>query len=192
MIYSEVKALFETLGHRFYDKGAYNVNLFGIRSGYDQVDEFNDVLGIAFRDDQDNPIVIEHRGTTKPGLYWLKQKMCNANGTAILQPGQYPSCWMIGKHKGYEALVQKGMPFHVWRDQDEDGQLDAEGRTYKDVTGLNMHTTSFINDIDKVGAYSAGCQVRQHHEDHQTVMGILKRSAERYGNSFTYTLIDKL
>jgi len=192
MIYSEVKALFECHGHRFYDKGSYNVNLFGIRNGYDTVNEFNDILGIAFRDDLGNPIVIEHRGTTKAGLYWLKSKMGNANGTALLQPDQYPNCWKIGDHKGYEALVQKGMPFKVWRDADQDGQLDHDGKTYTDVTGLNMHTTSFINEIDKVGAYSAGCQVRQKKEDHKVIMEILKRSAALYGNSFTYTLIESL
>ncbi|WP_420581945.1 hypothetical protein [Reichenbachiella sp.] len=189
MIYSEVKELFEALGHRFYDHGAYNVNLFGIRKR-GSVNEFDDILGIAFRDDMGNPVVIEHKGTTKPGLYWLKSKKGNANGTAILQPGQYPGCWMLGEHKGYPALVQKGMPFKVWRDGDEDGELDYEGKTYTDVTGLNMHTTSFNNEIDKVGAYSAGCQVRQFDEDHIAVIEILKRSAAKYGNSFSYTLID--
>lgn len=190
MIYSEVKAMFEALGHRFYDKGAYNINLYGLRFGYDQVDEFNDVLGVAFRDDRGNPITIEAKGTTKPGIYWLKNRLGNKYGTAILQPGQYPTCWKIGLHKGYEALVQNGNPFNVWRDKDQDGQLDPEGQTYKDVTGLNMHTTSFKNEIEKVGAYSAGCQVRQKDEDHRMVMEIIKRSAAIYGDTFTYTLIE--
>lgn len=191
MIYSEVKALFECLGHQFFDAGAYNVNLFGIRRGLDRVDEFNDILGVAFRDDQGNPICLEHKGTTKPGLYWLKNRKGNINGTAILQPDQYPGCWMMGDHKEYEALVQKGMPFKVWRDGDEDGELDIDGQTFDDVTGLNMHTTSFINEIDRVGAYSAGCQVRQKDEDHRMVMEVIKRSASIWGNSFTYTLIDQ-
>lgn len=191
MIYSEVKALFETLELRFYDKGIFNVNLFGIRSGFDQVNEFNDQLGIAYRDEFGNGQVLMHKGTTKPGLYWLKNKKGNVNGTFILAPGQYPNCWSIGKHKGYEALVQLGSPFKGWRDNDQDGMFDPEGRIYTDVTGLNMHTTSFKNDVDKVGAYSAGCQVRQHSEDHLMVMQVLRRSAEIYGNNFSYTLIDK-
>jgi len=190
MIYSEVKVLFECLGYRFYDNGAYNVNLFGIRR-LSKVDEFDDVLGIAYRDDFGNGIVLEHKGTTDPGLYWLKTKMGNPNGTFILAPGQYPKCWNIGNHNGYEALVQNGMPFKGWRDNDKDGQLDLEGKTYTDVTGLNMHTTSFLNEIEKVGAYSAGCQVRQKDEDHRMVMEILKRSASLWGNKFSYTLIDQ-
>lgn len=190
MIYSEIKAVFECLGHRFYDRGAYNVNLFGIRH-LDRVDEFNDVLGIALRDDFGNPICLEHKGTTDPGSYWLRKQTGNANGTFILAPGQYPGCWHVGLHKGHEALIQKGAPFRGWRDNDQDGQLDPDGRIYEDVTGLNMHTTSYLNEIMHVGAYSAGCQVRQKDEDHVMVMEILKRSLDLYGNSFTYTLIDQ-
>ena len=189
MIYSEVKALYAGLGHRFYDNGAFNVNLFGIRKR-GKANEFDDILGIAYRDEFGNGIVLEHKGTTDPGKYWLETKMGNVHGTAILIPGQYPRCWEIGEHKGYPALVQKGMPFKVWRDGDQDGDLDFGGAEHKDVTGLNMHTTSFLSEVEKVGAYSAGCQVRQHHEDHLMVMEILKRSAEKYSNSFTYTLID--
>lgn len=192
MIHSEVKLLFESLGHKFYDHGAYNVNLFGIRSKSNLVDQFDDILGIAFRDDFGNPIVLEHRGTTKPGLYWLRDKMGNENGTFILAPGQYRRCWKIGDHKGYEALVQEGSPFTGWRDGDQNGKIDPEGKLHQDVTGLNMHTTSFKNDVELVGAYSAGCQVRQKPEDHRMVIEILKRSAELYGNSFSYTLINAI
>lgn len=190
MTYAEVKILFECLGHRFYDNGVYNVNLFGIRTK-GKANEFDDVLGIAYRDDFGNGIVLEHRGTTDPGMYWLESKMGNVKGTAILVPGQYPKCWSIGKHKGYEALVQNGMPFKVWRDNNQDGDLDFGGQEHSDVTGLNMHTTSFLSEVETVGAYSAGCQVRQRDEDHKVVMEILKRSADLYSNSFSYTLIDK-
>ena len=43
--------------------------------------------------------------------------------------------------------------FVGWRDKDKDGQLDMEGQLFTDVSGLNFHTTSFINDKEKVGAY---------------------------------------
>lgn len=191
MIYSEVKTLYQVHGYRFYDSGKFNVNLFGIRNGYDTVDLFNDILGIAYRDEMGNPVVIESKGTTKPGLHYLASKMGSANGTAILQLGQYVKCWQRGLHKGYDALIQKGMPFRVWRDADQDGKLDPDGPTYTDVTGLNMHTTSFLYDIDRVGAYSAGCQVRQRDEDHIQVMQIIGRAADLYGNSFSYTLFDR-
>jgi len=191
MNYQELKALFEELGHVFFDKGAYNLNLYGIRNGYGSVNEFNDVLGVAYRDEQGNEIVLEHKGTTDPGSWWLRNRMGNPNGTFILAPGQYRDCWSIGKHKGYEALVQVGSPFKGWRDNDQDGQLDPEGKLYRDVTGLNMHTTSWLKQVDKVGAYSAGCQVRQYTEAHEHIMKLCRKSADFYGNSFSYTLIEK-
>jgi len=191
MTYDQVKELYKQNGYKFYDSGKHNVNLFGIRNGYDTVDEFNDVLGIAYRDDNNKPVVIEHKGTTKPGLYYLKNKLGNKNGTAILIPGYYPKCWTIGKHSGkYEALVQNGNVFNVWRDNDSDGKFDIGGRIYTDVGGLNMHTTSFVNYNAKVGAYSAGCQVRQYSKQHLEVMEIIKKSAQLYGNVFSYALFE--
>ena len=190
--YQQIKAIYEGLGHRFFDNGNWNVNLFGIRTCYDVVDEFNDYLGIAYRDERGIERCIIHPGTTKPGLYWLAQNLGNPQGTFILAPGQYPQCWKIGQHKGYEALAQVGSPFLGWRDDDQDSMLDPNGKMYKDVTGLNMHTTSFINHKEKVGAYSAGCQVRQRATHHTEVMAILRMSAKMYGNSFTYTLIHSL
>jgi hypothetical protein len=190
MTYKEVQRIFEVHHHVFFDDGEYNVNLFGIRKGYQVVDEFNDILGVAFRDENGNPVVIEHRATTKPGYYWLKKKLGNINGTAILVPDQYPLCWQLGEHSGYEALVQRGRPFHVWRDIDADGEFDVCGQVYKDVTGLNMHTTSWINEVDMVGAYSAGCQVRQYKADHIELMEVLRKSEDLYGNAFSYTLFE--
>lgn len=192
MRYDEVKNQIESLGYRFYDSGVFNVNLYGIRNGYDVVDEFNDVLGICFRDEFNNPVCIESKGTTKPGLHWLKNRKGNINGTFILQPGQYKKCWTFGEHKSaYDALIQSPYSeFKGWRDNDSDGELDINGDTYDDVTGLNMHTTSLINDISKVGAYSAGCQVRQDDQSHWVIMAILNKSAERYGSLFSYTLIE--
>lgn len=189
--YEEIEALYEQHNYRFF-KGEYALNLFGIRRGYETVNEFNDVLGVAFTDSFGNDVTIFHEGTTKPGLYYLKNKLGGKGGTAILIPGQYLNCWKIGKHNGkYDALRQNGSVFKVWRDGDSDGRFDIGGKEYDNVTGLNMHTTSFINDIQKVGAYSAGCQVRQNHQDHRTIMGIIFRSYERWNNPlFSYTLFD--
>jgi len=192
MSYEEVKNRYQTDGHRFYDDGVFNVNLYGIRNGYEIVDEFNDILGICFRDEFNNPNCIESKGTTKPGLKWLKDKIGGLGGTFILQPGQYAKCFTLGEHRGaYDALVQSPYAkFLGWRDNDSDGEFDIDGETFDDVTGLNMHTTSLINEVNKVGAYSAGCQVRQKDENHWIMMAIIRASAEKYGELFSYTLFE--
>lgn len=185
-----IKDVYSDKGYPFYT-GEWNVNLGGIRNNdLTVVDEFNDILWLAYEDSFGREILLTHRGTTKPGLYWLKTKMGNINGTAILPEGYYRQCWMMGLHRGqYEALVQSDRAkFAVYRDNDEDGEFDINGQLYYDVGGLNMHTTSFVSDKDKVGAYSAGCQVREDDKDHLVAMAIVKKSMEHYGKYISYGL----
>lgn len=191
--YDSVAALYKTHNYRFYDTGKFNVNLFGIRKSL-LVDLFDDVLGVAFRDANGKPILKVYSATTKPGLYWLKNKLGNVKGTFILQPGYYHKCWTVGKHKGeYEALVQSGpRVFRGWRDSDADGTLDTDGPIFTDVAGLNLHTTSHLRGkADRIGAYSASCQVIQYTKDHLELMGIVKASRDLYGNIFSYALFNQ-
>lgn len=190
--YNKLKNIVESKSYAFFDKGSFNINIFGIRSNDLKINEFNDYMGVAYRDDFNNTNIQIFKATTKPGLYWLKNKLGNINGTAILIPGQYKSCWKLGYHKGYQALVQNGIGiFKVWRDNDADGELDINGQIYKDVSGLNGHTTSFKNDIDMVGAYSAGCQVIQDDLDFNIFLSVIKKSTNNYGNTFSYTLLEQ-
>lgn len=190
--YTSLRDVVVSKGYSFFDDGAYNLNIFGIRSADPLVDEFNDYMGVAYRDTFNNPIINVFKATTKPGLYWLKNKLGNINGTAILLPGQYRRCWKLGYHKNYRALEQNGTGiFKVWRDNDSDGDLDMNGDVFDDVTGLNGHTTSFINEVDRVGAYSAGCQVVQDDLDFSILLSVVIRSAALYGNTFSYTLLEE-
>lgn len=190
--YQDLQAVMLNKGYRFFDHGAYNLNLFGIRNGSSLVNEFNDWMGVAYRDEWGNERLLLFAATTKPGLYYLKHRLGNAQGTAILIPGQYRSVWKLGKHKGYKALQQQkyGL-FKVWRDADQDAQFDYQGKVYRNVRGLNGHTSSFKNDIDKVNRYSAGCQVIQDDLDFKILMAIVEKSLKYWGNSFTYTLLEE-
>lgn len=193
LTYDSVGRMYADKGFRFYDSGKFNVNIFGIRKDL-TVDLFNDIIGIAYRDGKNNPVLKAYKGTTEPGLYYLKNKLGNVKGTFILMPGYYPKCWKSGKHKGeYSALVQSAPGvFKGWRDSDADGQLDMTGTIYTDVSGLNLHTTSHIRGYAaKVGAYSASCQVVQYTKDHLELMGIVDQSKDIYGDSFSYALFDK-
>lgn len=165
--YRDLQAVMLNKGYRFFDHGAYNLNLFGIRNGSSLVNEFNDWMGVAFRDEWGNERLLLFAATTKPGLYYLK-------------------------HKGYKALQQQkyGL-FKVWRDADQDAQFDYQGKVYRNVRGLNGHTSSFKNDIDKVNRYSAGCQVTQDDLDFKILMAIVEKSLKYWGNSFTYTLLEE-
>lgn len=188
--YDQLKQVFEAKGYSFFNTDSYNVNVFGIRANAQLADEFNDRIGIAFKDDFGTKHLVSYKATTDPGYFWLKNQLGNINGTAILRPGQYRKSWQLGTHRGYEALQQSSYAkFKVWRDNNANGILDESGRVYEDVKGLNCHTTSFIRDIDRVGKYSAGCQVIQDDLDFMIFLSIIKKSANIYGNYFTYTLL---
>lgn len=190
--YDDIKQLYEKHGYPFYTS-PYDLNLFGIRAESMTVDEFNDTLGVAYTDMFDAGVLLLHKGTTKPGLYWLKNKLGSVNGTFILKPGHYRKCWTLGHHKGqYEALVQSEFArFEGWRDDNSDGKLDYSGPIYTDVQGLNMHTESLINDTEKVGAYSAGCQVRQFDREHFMVIELAKMQAREHGLFYSYSLFEE-
>lgn len=195
MTFDQIKALYDKNGYKFYDSGKYNVNNYGRRSkDHSLVNQFNDVRGVAYIDAFGVKQCLEWACTTKPGLTYIGEgKVGNVNGTAILIPGFYPKCWKIGKHNigkphEHDALVQSGPGvFKVWRDNNMDGKFDFDGPIYDDVTGLNDHTTR-EHDIHNVGGFSAGCQVTQDDKEHMIKFAICQRSAELYGNSFSYAL----
>lgn len=192
--YDFVKSMYAQKSYKFFDSGEYDVNFFGIRNkDLTIVNKFNDLIGVAYLDEFLNKQCLVFAGTTKPGLTYLKDKLGNPNGTGILCEDQYRKCWVIGKHNigkahEHEAMVQSGPGvFKVWRDKDSDGNFDLDGPVYTDVQGLNGHTTRDF-DIENVGAFSAACNVIQDDKEHAIWLNVGKRSAELYGNLFTYTL----
>ena len=146
--YQRLKKAIEMKGYKFFESDPYDVNIFGIRFGYEVVNEFNDIIGVAYKDDFGNEVCLAFKGTTKPGLYWLKNKLMNPQGTFIMKPGQYRGCWVAGLHgkTRYPALRQNGKnQFLGWRDNDSDGKFDIDGPIFDNPEYVNGHTTSFKN-----------------------------------------------
>jgi hypothetical protein len=184
--YNSIKDEYAKHGYPFLtDK--YQPNYFGIRSKDNTVDDFNDIIGVAWCDAFLNPHTVVFRGTTKPGLVYLKDKLGNYKGTFIVAEGFHKSCWIPGFHNGkYPALVQAGPGvFRGYRDFDADGQLDYSGTIYTDSHGVNGHTTRFDTNVEKVGAFSAGCFVLQDDKEHAIWYNVGARSWEFYGKAFS-------
>ncbi len=193
MTHQEIKALYQKNGYPFYE-GPYNVNNYGRRNkDLTTVDKYNDIRGIAYTDAFGVQHCLEFAATTKPGLKPLSGGAMNPNGVAILIPGFYAKCWVIGIHKegtehAHEALKQSAPGvFNVWRDNDKDGKFDFSGKIYTDASGINDHTTRSWQ-INSVGSFSEGCQVTQDDKEHRIKMAICMRSAELYANIFSYAL----
>lgn len=182
-------------GWRFWGDGAswkpYDLNLIGIRSPDRMADTFDDTLVVLYRDPSGAWVAELQRVTTTPGLSALQDPM-RSTGTAIICPGYYRSCWVIGKHKGqYEALVQaKPGVFRAWRDPNADGRLDMSGKVYTDAAGINCHRSG-EPESKLVGGWSAGCQVNAVAADHERKMLLCREQVKRTGvSTFSYGLID--
>jgi hypothetical protein len=154
---------------------------------------FNDLIGVSYLDAFSNKQCLIFKGTTKPGLRYLKDELGNPKGTFILQPGFHERCWGPGLHNGKSpAMVQfKPGVFRGWRDLDKDGQLDYTGQIYTDASGVNGHSTKNDINVERVGAFSAGCQVIQDDKEHAIWYNVGARAWEFEKKAFSYALFQE-
>ncbi|MCH9621040.1 MAG: hypothetical protein S4CHLAM20_04540 [Chlamydiia bacterium] len=184
--YAQVQRVMKSKGFKFFT-GEMSINLIGIRKDESISNEFDDTLIVCIVMNGEPFITQFGNFTTEPGHYYLKEKFLNDLGCAILAPGQYRGMWKQGLHRGkYPALVQRGR-CKVYRDSNRDECIDVVvERT--GLFGINMH---HAYDREKIGKYSAGCQVHSSPIALEAVLDLCKKSASRYGDSFTYTLLEE-
>ena len=175
-------------GHSVFLRGAWNLNIIGVRSAGREANKFDDLLRVVFKDSSGAWVDLSFGCTTDPGTYYRLEPPL-VQGTAILAAGQYRSAYQIGLHQGrYEALVQRA-PVTVYRDDNRDERLDFDPDTREDGWfGINIHRAG--SDSTVVNRWSAGCQVIANAAEFDIFMSIVKKSAALYGNSFTYTLLE--
>ena len=181
-------------GHKYFHHGAYNVNIIGVRNGAtgnEITNKFDDCMTISYKDDAGNWHFNCWKCTTDPGKYWAEHLM-NKDGVAILKEGQYRGSHKIGLHQGkYEALRQKGA-LKVYRDKNLDDEYDLiEEDVQNGIFGINIHKAgSWKSGSVQVDKWSAGCQVFSKEDDFYDFMNIMYKARDRWGNSFSYTLIN--
>jgi hypothetical protein len=166
------------------------LNLLGLRSGSTEPNRFDDELFAFWRNEKGRWEVKMYPCTTDPGTFWL-QNPGHPQGTAILKQGYYPNSWQIGLHRGqYPALVQR-RPVTVLRQYRREDLLDFfNGTPDTGVFGINIHRASRSGTTLKVDRYSAGCQVLANADDFRELMQLAEIHRDRYGNSFSYALVD--
>lgn len=174
----------------------YKLNIVGIRSSErTRQDVFDDEIAFFYYDENGNPVGKIAQATTDPSAQYLQKPIAGVEnkGTAILKSGQYVDAYAIGMHQGkYEALTQTLKPVTVIRDNDRNALINYFAPTESGFYGINIHRASIgQNNSDKIGAYSAGCQVLRNETDFQLLMSMARKSRDKYGNKFTYTLIDE-
>lgn len=181
----------EKLGYPI-DKKPNKLNIIGVRnSKATSQDKFDDLLAYFTYDEKGNLVGKVVAGTTDPSTYFLKSPM-NVKGAAILKSGQYKDAYAIGLHRGkYEALVQV-KPVTVIRDADRNAYINYFAPTQTGLYGINIHkSTKGKSNEDIIDRDSAGCQVFRNIPDFMDMMRLAQTSRKKYGNTFTYTLIDE-
>jgi hypothetical protein len=173
----------------FRDPRGHDLNLVGIRTADMTANRFNDWLAVFYWFDGDWNFFPLH-ATTDPGTFY-RHNPDAVNGTAILKPGQYRRAYRIGRHKTYKALRQDGS-VTVYRDANRDDVLDTRDMPEETgVFGIDIHRAHELHASVQVDQWSAGCQVVQDPDQFLFLLTLCDRAAAKYGNSFTYTLLEE-
>jgi hypothetical protein len=173
-------------GYRTFS-GNLNINLIGIRGNKTDTDKFIDKFCVLYQIEEQWQLET-FDCTTVPGIYY-RENPINEKGTAIVVPGQHRSVWTFGKHQGkYDALVQN-KPIKVYRDNDSNKSIDTAANIDSGFFGINCHRANSRTKSKLVGKWSAGCQVIANPSDFDRVMSLCRLGADKWGNTFTYTLL---
>ena len=166
------------------------INVVGIRNlatGRKVTNKFDDTLVVAYSVNGSWRIV-EYKCTTDPGSYYVRKKLLNPKGVAILKAGQYLNTYAVRLHRGlYEALCQTYKKVTVYRDPDKDEEYDLVTTDTGDF-GINIHSAG--EDSAFVENWSAGCQVLKRIRDFKEFMLIVNSYKKLKNNIFTYTLLE--
>lgn len=192
MTVDRYRRVMENKGYKFFEKGDFNLNIIGVRNDSGTADKFDDLIDVVYKLNEEW-VVDTYPVTTEPGTRILN-KPINKKGTAILVPDQYKSVYKIATHGGkrkYTALCQRSGKVRVWRDDNKDSKPDYIGPEDKGMYGINIHRQFGSDEREYTGGVSAGCQVFQSSADFYEFMHTCNLSADKWGNKFTYTLIEE-
>lgn len=185
----EIKRIFKYYGYKYFKEGDYNLNIFGVRDSDLEPNVFNDVIGVSYNERCVHKLNL-YRATTDCGLDYMINPV-NVGGAAFVQEGQYEGLWKIGYHYNILAFVQKAN-IACYRDNNRNEiiDLDPKSVTIGNFYGINLHPCWTVETADKVGKWSAGCQVTKNRKDFGELLDLgLKQS--KIINSFTYTLFSR-
>jgi hypothetical protein len=192
---STLQQIIKTAENKGYtiDRRPFKLNIIGVRNAKaTNQNTFDDQIAYFYYDNNGQLRGKVAVGTTDPSTYWLNQPM-NVKGAAVLKSGQYKDAYAIGLHKGqYTALVQV-KPVTTIRDNDRNAVINYFAPTTTGLYGINIHRATLNKKNEaQIGKDSAGCQVFRDVADYNEMIDLAKKSRDKYGNKFSYILIDEL
>ena len=190
----QIETAVKSKGYAWFEKRDYNLNIVGIRNsatGTEVTNKFDDKITLSFKCDGQWEFYI-YDCTTDPGRY-LVENIMRKEGVAVLKEGQYRGSHIIRLHQGrYEALGQQ-RKVKVYRDNNRDDIYNLNTESIDEgLFGINIHraTKWGCKKSSQVDKWSAGCQVIAANDDWHEFMDICRVAKDKWGNWFTYTLIE--
>lgn len=196
MIYPTVEQLKATCTKLGYTLKTDAITTFGIRNYDMTAGQFNDVLGVYIP--KENKVILRS-GTVDPGSYYINNPM-NPDGCAVMKYGHYKDSYCVGKHKGYDALVQC-KPIDFYRITKVKFSLDNKdvprgkwkiivkgAELYNQLIGANQHRANPNTVSTDVGQWSAGCQVTNQPKEYKVFIDTCMQSGQKY---FDYILFSE-
>lgn len=190
----QIEAAMARKGYKYFTGGDYDVNIIGVRNSDTHgkvTNAFDDCVTISFKEDGEWKFYC-YQATTDPGSHWEKN-LLNKKGVAILKPGQYRGSHKLRLHQGKYLALGQQKPVKVYRDNNRDGKYDLlEENIDEGIFGINIHraTGRAGGKSVQVDKWSAGCQVIADNDDWHQFLDICQTAREKWGNSFSYTLLE--
>lgn len=183
----DIRRVMARKGYAFFERGDYNVNVIGIRDSLTVTNKFDDTLILAYKVSGEWHVDYIPC-TTDPGKGPMENP--GVKGCAVLKPGQYRGAYAIGLHKGKEEALVQRKPVTVYRDRNGDNHMDYDNPD-TGLFGINIHWSSKTGTSVQVDNWSEGCQVGTGVDNRNLFLSILNKASTKYGNSFTYTLLER-
>jgi hypothetical protein len=180
----------------------YEMNIVGIRRAYEGMNytnSFSDSMYLIYKvDNSDKWELKKYPCSTMPGYYKkseggktidVKQSktMQDRGGMGILKPAQYIDVYAMGNHCDAPAMITLG-PQKAYRDKTTGPVIkytaDVEG-----YFGMFIHRGYPGGGI--VNNWSEGCQIFGNANDLNDFFKWCGKHKEKYGNKFSYTLIEE-
>lgn len=135
--------------------------------------------------------------TTEPGVAYQK-KLLNSNGCWVMMPAQMINAYKLGLHQNkldHRCLKSVGKIYGM-RDDDLDGIAGNDKDTkiqWVDGTtvGANIHGASKAGITNKIGPWSAGCQVYNDWAKKEEMISIVDSYKDINNGLLTYTLLEE-
>lgn len=190
----QIRAVLDAQHFTIFENGNYNLNIVGIRNENRESDLFDDRICI-FHKEEGIWKLYNFDATTDPGRSELTNPRfyeAQVGGTLIIKHNeQYRGVYTIGQmgtgNWKHTALLQTGV-MKGYRDRNRDIYLDYVNEQ-QGIWGANIHAASLWDIQQRVGGWSAACQVIQKPQDYQIFKGLITKAYSVWGPKFSYTLL---